>query len=104
MSFWEFDQWFNFFEGCLWLVFAAMMAFRSRRMASHRPLALVAAAAFFFFGVSDFIETETRAWYEPIALAAMKGLCLGVLAGCLVLLLRCRKKAARLRSSEAEGG
>jgi hypothetical protein len=97
---WEFDQWFNFFEGCLWMAFAAVIGLRSRRMASRRGLARLSAAAFFSFGISDFIEISTRAWYEPLALAVFKGLCLAVLAGCL---LRFWIRERRSETPSAEG-
>lgn len=38
-------------------------------------LALIVALAFFVFGLTDFIERETLAWWRPFWLLALKGSC-----------------------------
>jgi hypothetical protein len=78
---WEFinrlqpDQLFNFFEGLLWTVIGVTFAWHAFRKAEHRRLQIGASFSFLLFGISDFIEMRTGAWYTPWTLFALKAAC-----------------------------
>ncbi len=69
------DQAFNFFEGILWTVIGIAFAWRSLRNTIYRRLQIGASVSFLLFGVSDFIEMRTGAWYTPWTLFALKAVC-----------------------------
>ena len=54
--------------------------------------AAIAAVTFLLFGLSDYIEAHTGAWWQPIPLLLLKGGCIVVF---LVLLVRYWKKKGR---------
>jgi|UniRef100_UPI0037844476 hypothetical protein len=63
---------FNHAEAGLWFVIALILAFRGRR---QRPWSLLLPPAFGVFGISDLIEAQTGAWWEPWWLFVMKAAC-----------------------------
>lgn len=67
----EQDQVFNLLEGVFWIALAAVVMLRAKRSV----LTIGAAATLLLFGVSDFIEVRTRAWYTPWSLFALKAAC-----------------------------
>ena len=71
----DIDQIFNFFEALLWISISLVLAYRSARNGEFRTLLLGASLSFFIFGVSDFIEMQSGAWYTPLTLFALKGAC-----------------------------
>ncbi|WP_299462653.1 hypothetical protein [uncultured Gimesia sp.] len=77
--------WGNVVEGLLWIVIAGIICFRSRALADQKQklIAKRAMIAFFCFGISDFIEVYTGAWYRPIGLLLLKAACMLTLAHCL---------------------
>ena len=77
----EFDQIFNLAEGIFWIFISLLFIYRSRKPTFFsRNNWLLGALAFFCFGVSDFIEIYSRAWYHPWWLILWKGICLITLA------------------------
>ncbi len=78
--------WGNVIEGFLWIGIAGIIYFRAAKRTDEgtRRIAGRAVLAFSFFGISDFIEAGTGAWYRPIWLFAMKSVCVVVLVHCLV--------------------
>jgi hypothetical protein len=84
----EVDQIFNLFEGILWISISAIMVVQSRRLPTHRTLLLVSGVAFFFFGLSDFIEIFTRAWFRPPVLLILKAVCVITLTSCFIVFRR----------------
>jgi hypothetical protein len=71
------DQIFNFAEGWLWTSVALVFALQANRETNkYQKLAALGSLAFFAFGVSDFIEFTTGAWYRPWSLFVMKALCI----------------------------
>lgn len=67
----------NFLEGFLWIAVSltfGIMAYRTP--GPKRWLWQLLAAAFLLFGISDFIETQTGAWWKPWWLLVMKGSCI----------------------------
>ncbi len=93
------DQIFNFAEGWLWTIIALVFAIQANRKTNkYQKLAVFGSLAFFAFGVSDFIEFTTGAWYRPWSLFVFKALCvLGFL-----LLLRQYSIAKRHENKYAE--
>lgn len=87
----EFDQIFNLAEGILWIVIAVVLMFRSFRPSPHQMLLRVSSGAFFLFGISDFIEISTRAWYQPPSLLVLKAFCVITLISCFVVFRRASK-------------
>lgn len=82
---------FNFWEGVLWLGFAAGFALSLIRP-GQRAAKLIAALNFAAFGASDFVEMRTGTWWVPWWLAAWKVLCVAVMAVQLFLYTRGRRK------------
>jgi len=79
---------FNIAEGLFWLLVGALFAlhaFRHRRRS--RPPGF-AALFFALFGISDFIETATGAWWRPWWLLALKGGCAAGLLCCYIVHVR----------------
>ena len=78
---WEFinnlepDQIFNFFEGLLWTAIGLVFSWHAIRKTKYRRLQIGASFSFLLFGVSDFIEMRTGAWYTPWTLFALKAAC-----------------------------
>jgi len=78
---WEFinrlqpDQLFNFCEGLLWTVIGVTFAWHAFRKTKYRRLQIGASVSFLLFGISDFIEMRTGAWYTPWTLFALKAAC-----------------------------
>lgn len=64
----------NAIEGMVWIVVAVILIF-PRTNSLHRAECALAAAAFFAFGISDFVEIRTGAWWEPWWLLAWKAIC-----------------------------
>jgi len=71
----EADQAFNFFEGLLWIAIGFVFAWRAFKNPEYRSLQIGASVSFLLFGVSDFIEMRTGAWYTPWTLLALKTAC-----------------------------
>ena len=69
------DQAFNFFEGLLWTAIGVAFAWHAFRKAEYRRLQVGASVSFILFGISDFIEMRTGAWYIPWTLFLLKAAC-----------------------------
>jgi hypothetical protein len=61
-------------EACLWLGIAVALGVAARRAVARRDC-VIAGAAFALFGISDFVEATTGAWWRPWWLLAWKGAC-----------------------------
>ena len=81
----------NLIEGAFWLAvgaaFLVALAWKEFRWDK-----MVAAANFALFGVSDFIEMHTGAWWRPWWLLAWKGACVVVMATQLAVYVRASKR------------
>jgi len=84
-SAWTFAQRFNLIEGFFWIALAAWFVTRLFVEAAHRRDNLLLAVGLLLFGLSDFVEIHTGAWWRPWWLLVWKGLCLVAL---VVLLWR----------------
>lgn len=82
----------NYIECGLWLAIA--IGFAVAWLRNHLIDAAVACIAFAAFGVSDYIETRTGAWWKPFPLLLLKGACLLVFA---ILLDRYRRQRRRAK-------
>jgi hypothetical protein len=98
----EFDQIFNLLEGILWISISAILLTRIRRQKENSDLLIVGAIAFFAFGVSDFIEIFTRAWYQPISLLMLKAACVITFVSCLIVYRRSNRRAQQTSDGNAE--
>lgn len=79
---------FNQAEAALWFVIAIVLAVRLRM---KMPWRWLLPCAFAVFGVSDLIEVQTGAWWEPRWLLVMKSACV------LVFLLAWRARRRQRR-------
>lgn len=76
---------FNYIEAGLWFVIAlvlAFTAFNKGRVSVSFWVTWIASLAFIAFGVSDLIETQTGAWWQPVELLLLK-------AGCIICFVVC---------------
>ena len=71
----EADQAFNFFEGILWTAIGFVFAWCAFKETKFRGLQIGSSVSFLLFGISDFIEMRTGAWYTPWTLFALKAAC-----------------------------
>lgn len=68
---------FNIAECCLWLLIALILFIKSRRdKVNVRSTLRILALAFCLFGLSDYIEAHTGAWWTPLWLLFLKGSCI----------------------------
>lgn len=88
----EFDQLFNLGEGIFWILVSIALLTRIRRFPENRALLWAGSTAFFVFGLTDFIEVVTRAWYRPIPLLLLNVACVATLVACLGLYLKKRRR------------
>ena len=94
-----FDQFFNLGEGLLCLGIALVLVVRTRRLQDRSWLGYGAAVSFALFGVSDFIEVRTGAWYSPWPLLLLKAACVLSLMGHLVVYMKQRPTAGHAAST-----
>jgi hypothetical protein len=70
---------FNIAECGLWLVISLVLLFKSfRDVPKARGTLRLLSLSFFLFGISDFIEAHTGAWWKPLWLLVLKGSCIAV--------------------------
>ncbi len=93
--------WGNAVEALLWISLSVLAIATSRRTRSRR-WSLGLAAALFLFGVSDLVETQTGAWYDPWWLLAWKATCIAGILACGIVVLRERRRRAAGRSGQVE--
>ena len=84
---------FNLVEGILWIGIGLGFAVALWRGRADNALKAAACRLFIAFGISDFVEIHTGAWYKPWWLLAWKAACVCGLLVVLVLLHRQRKAA-----------
>jgi len=95
--------WFNVIEAGIWIALAVWFLYLAlRRRSSLKKTFLVFSATLFFFGISDIIETQTGAWYEPFGLFMMKAACVLFIAGCLFVLFRNRSECERVMNGKED--
>ncbi|QDV15819.1 hypothetical protein Pan153_04380 [Gimesia panareensis] len=87
----ELDQILNLAEAILWISIACLFLVRLRHTKQNRDLSIACVIAFALFGVSDFIEIRTRAWYQPVSLFILKAGCIVTLVTVFLIYRRRRK-------------
>ncbi len=80
-------QSFNFYEAFIWFFVAGISLAYARKSKDRRQriFLLWTVPLWIAFGVSDFVEIQTGAWYKPWWLLAWKGVCVignATLLGC----------------------
>jgi hypothetical protein len=71
---------FNHCEAGLWLLVAIVFLAKTAHARSPlRRIFLALAAAFLAFSVSDVIEAETGAWWDPPSLLVLKAACVAAM-------------------------
>ena len=66
----------NLIEATLWFAVCVVFVFKAIQGCGRlRAVFMLLAAAFFVFGVTDLIESETGAWWRPLWLLALKSSC-----------------------------
>jgi len=91
----------NYIEGVFWTIVGIVLAIAGQRAnRTYRVLSIVASSVLIVFGISDFVEAQTGAWWRPLWLLGWKALCLLILAWCY---WKYRRIRARLASQAAVG-
>ena len=74
------DRAFNQCEAVLWLVVALIFLLKScRARPPLRRVFIILGATFFVFSMTDVIEAQTGAWWEPPWLIVLKAACVATL-------------------------
>ena len=81
---------FNLLEGLLWLGIAVGFASAFCTARSNADLKAGAAVLFLTFGLSDFVEIQTGAWYRPWWLLVWKA---SNLMGLIIVYVLYRRRA-----------
>lgn len=78
------EFWGNIIEGVFWCAISMILLQKYIKCENNiKPLALLSSVFFLIFGISDFIEASTGAWYKPISLLLLKASCICVFLYCL---------------------
>jgi hypothetical protein len=83
---------FNLVEGLWWMGLGMGLLLRTSRQAVSRCLISWLAVILILFGLSDFVEIFSGAWWRPWWLAVWKAACLTTGILLLIFLLRKRRK------------
>lgn len=94
--------WGNLIEGCVWLAIAGVFLIQIARGRAWRGRLVVAAVSFAVFGVSDWVEITTGAWWRPWWLFAWKAACVLTFGWLLVEYRRGKAAPADSRSAERD--
>jgi hypothetical protein len=80
---------FNGCEAVFWLALAVIIAVRFRKSTGGlRRLSWMTTVLLVAFAVSDVIEMKTGAWWRPVGLLILKGVCLMGLVVCFIAMVR----------------
>lgn len=76
---------FNYVEAWFWIT-TALVVLVGSLSARKKPIGLYLCLSLLLilFGLSDFVEMQTGAWWKPWWLLLWKGLCLVGFAGCFL--------------------
>lgn len=87
---------YNGFEAALWTLIAVVVAIRYRQaVAGLRRAAAITSGLLVLFAISDVIEMYTGAWWKPLGLLLLKGVCL---AGLIWSVRRLVREASERKS------
>jgi hypothetical protein len=79
----------NYFECCFWIAIGLGFAIAAF-VKGPRGMCLITAGTLVLFGVSDYVEAQTGAWWRPWWLLVWKGGCLVVFVALLIRRARTR--------------
>ena len=74
----------------MWVVIALILAIKAVKQREYRRFSIWASVSFLLFGISDFIEMKTGAWWEPWPLLLLKAVCVASFLACLVSYRKCK--------------
>ena len=95
----------NYIEGLFWIVVGLVLIVAGQRAnRQYRILSIVASGVFVVFGVSDFVEAQTGAWWRPLWLLGWKASCLVILAWCYWKYRRIRARLATQKALSHDAG
>lgn len=89
----SFPQLFNLIEGCWWWLCAGVVFWKQRTWTGpNATTARILCVALIAFGISDFWEVNTGAWYHPWQLKTLNTICVVTFVYCGIQFLRERRK------------
>ena len=84
---------FNYFEIVLWSLFGLVMLIKSRDSNPNQThIFYISSIAFFLFAMSDYIEIQTGAWWNPWWLFVMKAACVIAFIFCFIKYFKTKSK------------
>ncbi|MFT3785780.1 MAG: hypothetical protein QM770_06385 [Tepidisphaeraceae bacterium] len=90
----------NRIEGVVWLVIGAIVLAYVRRDRAIRRWRGVGVLVLVVFGVSDWVEATTGAWWKPWWLFAWKALCVMYLVGWVTVEIVHQRRVKRMHLGE----
>ena len=79
----DFVKWGNIVEGVFWVAVSLLFFVPAvRRGERHRAFCVLGGCVFLLWGLSDFYEAHTGAWWRPWWLMVWNGLCF---VGCVAI-------------------
>ena len=81
----ELDQILNLIEGVFWLAIAFAFLNNRKTARGDQDILMACTISFALFGLSDFIEVFTRAWFQPILLLILKAACVASFLICIYI-------------------
>jgi hypothetical protein len=86
----------NYLEGAFWTTVGVILFLCGRKAKpDFKRLSIWASVLFVLFGISDFVEAQTGAWWRPWWLLIWKGLCIAGLAWCYWKYREARKTSGK---------
>ena len=87
---------FNFCEAALWFTISAVFFYKFLSATTLlKPFGISLPLAFFVFGISDLIESQTGTWWEPWWLFVVKTACVLVILQAWLVHLRTQRAKKR---------
>ena len=93
----------NWTEVFLWPTIGLGCFFASIKKGADRKTLWIVGTAFILFGLSDYIELQTGAWWKPIGLLLLKAGCIAVFAFFGWRHYRATKANNAAKTDQAEG-
>ena len=91
----------NTIEGIYWLIAGLLAAGLAIKRKWDQRGTAVLVVALVFFGISDFVEVDSGAWWRPWWLLVWKGACLALI-GFGILMIR-KRAASRATDRDRDG-
>lgn len=87
---------FNYIEAGVWFLFFWILLIRAYKRGKRDPFffnQLIASFFFLLFSISDLIEVQTGAWWRPVWLLMLKGICIIAFIWCIFQFFKIKKNA-----------